>query len=498
MASPAFAILFSAVVQGVTGSGSAGDVLVQSATTGVFVPATTANRGTRRSTGVALQAYANNSAVEIQQFGQIDPVTANLGAGTASWVRVSATGGLERIGTPVTGDDVCGWVEADGTLHACFGFLTAAMVNGGGGSTPTGTGVPSIVAGVQQAAAVLVTDSLVSASAAIAVAKLAPSGTNGQVLTTTAGVTGWAAAAGGGSPAGSASEVQINGAGAFGAATNVKAGAGFLSIGATPATAGDVRLSSTAQVSAWSGAASQTVLQANGTTLNIGQDNAGTTQFATLQAFPSSAFNLGIGATTYASLTSGVVNARVPIACGTGTVASAGDIRLGNTGAIQFDRTGSNINGLWMDTGTSLAVGNGNATNVTIYSGGGIIIGSGGATTIQMGVPIVGLTAFSSPYGVHGHVSIAFPGATLTRTTTAAEYALSSQVFTGARTAASLVTYPAPASDAAAYYKWVQNSTTGGFNLTITTGAGATVALGAGGAPHLLRFDVSVGVTQLI
>jgi hypothetical protein len=72
------------------------------------------------------------------------------------------------------------------------------LAGGSGGIVPTGTGVPKIVGGVQQAAAALVVDADVSATAAIAVAKLAPSGTNGQVLTTTAGVAVWAAAGGGG------------------------------------------------------------------------------------------------------------------------------------------------------------------------------------------------------------------------------------------------------------------------------------------------------------
>jgi hypothetical protein len=49
-------------------------------------------------------------------------------------------------------------------------------------------------------------------------------------------------AAGGAVPGGSTGEVQYNNAGAFGGATNVLAGSSYISIGATPATTGAVRL----------------------------------------------------------------------------------------------------------------------------------------------------------------------------------------------------------------------------------------------------------------
>ncbi len=157
MTSPNFAIVFSAVTSGTTGSGSAGDVLIPSATSGLYVKATSGERGTRRSTGIALGAYANGSDVEIQQFGQVDATTAGLGAGTASWVRVSAAGVLERV-APSGSDDLVGWVETTGVFHACFGFLTAAIANGGSGTftAPTGTGFCSVTAGVLDVASIKV------------------------------------------------------------------------------------------------------------------------------------------------------------------------------------------------------------------------------------------------------------------------------------------------------------------------------------------------------
>ena len=160
MGSPQYSIVFSAPVAGTATAGSVGDVLIPDATSGLYVKATTARRGPRRSTGIALSAYATGGVTDIQQVGQVDAVTAGLGTGAASWVRVSAAGTLERA-TVSGADDVVGWVEADGTLHACFGFLTAAIVNGGGGgggTVPTGTGLPHIVGGAQDAAASLIVD----------------------------------------------------------------------------------------------------------------------------------------------------------------------------------------------------------------------------------------------------------------------------------------------------------------------------------------------------
>lgn len=175
MSSPQYSVVFSAPVAGTVTAGSVGDVLIPDATSGLYVKATTANRGTRRSTGIALSAYATGGVTDIQQYGQVDTVTAGLGAGSASWVRVSATGSLERAAVSGS-DDVVGWVETDGTFHAVFGFLTAAIVNGSGGATvPTGTGIPHIVGGAQNAASSLIVDADVTS---VGVAKLTGLGAN--------------------------------------------------------------------------------------------------------------------------------------------------------------------------------------------------------------------------------------------------------------------------------------------------------------------------------
>jgi len=187
MASPNFSILYSAKVDGAASAGAMADVLIPDSTSGLYVKSTAAARGTRRSTGIALSSYVADGTVQILQFGEVDAATAGLGTGSASWVRVSATGTLERASVSGS-DDVCGYVETSGVFHACFGFLTADMVNGGGGGTvPTGTGFTHITAGAQDAAAKLVENADVHASAAIALSKIVnPTGTG--VVKATAGV----------------------------------------------------------------------------------------------------------------------------------------------------------------------------------------------------------------------------------------------------------------------------------------------------------------------
>lgn len=181
MASPSYAIQFSAKVSGAASTGSAGDVLIPLTAGGDYAIATSGTRGTRRSTGLALNAYTANQTVEIQQSGQIDSTTAGLGSGTASWVRVSSAGRLERA-TVSGSDDVVGYVETDGTFHAAFGVLTAAQANV---IAPTGTGFASVTSGVMDAAAIKV--DLASATYVTGVLGTANGGSGASNLTFPAG-----------------------------------------------------------------------------------------------------------------------------------------------------------------------------------------------------------------------------------------------------------------------------------------------------------------------
>lgn len=86
------------------------------------------------------------------------------------------------------GSNVIGYGEVFETILADI----LANLGGGGGSTPTGTGIPHIVGGVQDAAASLIVNADIHASAAIALSKIVnPTGTglvksSGGVITSAA------------------------------------------------------------------------------------------------------------------------------------------------------------------------------------------------------------------------------------------------------------------------------------------------------------------------
>lgn len=100
-------------------------------------------------------------------------------------------------------------------------------------------------------------------------------------------------------------------------------------------------------------------------------------------------------------------------------------------------------------------------------------------------VPIVGYDVASSPYGVHGSITHAF-AADANYVVTAAQYKYYRLQFdTGVITAGRTVTFPAPSSEARAYTKFIHNNTPQ--TLTMTTGAGATIAI-ATTVRRLVRF----------
>lgn len=122
---PAYSIVFSAQVNGATGPLAVGDVVLPSASDpAVYVLASAANRGTRRSEAVVLTPYGGTGigSIELQQTATLDASISGLGAGTASLVRVSTTGRLERVSSAGLTDDVCGLAEADGRVHLFFGL----------------------------------------------------------------------------------------------------------------------------------------------------------------------------------------------------------------------------------------------------------------------------------------------------------------------------------------------------------------------------------------
>ncbi len=132
MATPNYTIALVASPIGGAAGLSPGDGLVYDAASSSYVLATAANRGTKRSSGLAIGSAAVNGAVLMQTCGDIPPSVSGLGNGAAGPVRMSSAGRLERVTSWSAADDVCGWAEADGTVHAFFGgALTGAVIVGG-------------------------------------------------------------------------------------------------------------------------------------------------------------------------------------------------------------------------------------------------------------------------------------------------------------------------------------------------------------------------------
>lgn len=138
MTTPSYAINWDAPVNGTSGNIAVGSVLVLSGS--AYVIASAANRTAtgRRADGIALTAWGSASAgaVRMQVDGTVPASITGLGTGTASAVRVSAAGALERVATPSASDDVVGYCETDGTAHVAFGVLTHRVyVDGSGGGS---------------------------------------------------------------------------------------------------------------------------------------------------------------------------------------------------------------------------------------------------------------------------------------------------------------------------------------------------------------------------
>jgi hypothetical protein len=203
-----YSVNWSAVLSTTATDVAVGDVLVRYNGTPTYVVATTANRGTLRSTGVAATAGSAGGVVQLIEAGTIEPALSGLAASTQSWVRVSSSGRLERVAVPATGDDIIGKAEADGSVHLQPGVWDSTNIAGAGIPSPSGTGVVTVTGGVQDAAAT------------------AP-GTAGNLLTSTG--TAWASAAPAGvmATAGTTTELQYRvSASALGAASTMTWDAG--------------------------------------------------------------------------------------------------------------------------------------------------------------------------------------------------------------------------------------------------------------------------------
>lgn len=179
------AINWTAPLSSLAGTVTIGQCLVDdggsSAPSGRYVVSTTANRGTKRSSGIAITTGDASNSVAMFVKGELAPAYTGLAAGVASPLRVSSSGALERVTTPTSSDDVVGYCEANGLAHLDFGPLTHRLyvdTGGGGGSTPTGTGFRHVTAGVEDAAS-----AKVNLAAAADVTGTLPVGNGGTGIT---------------------------------------------------------------------------------------------------------------------------------------------------------------------------------------------------------------------------------------------------------------------------------------------------------------------------
>lgn len=499
-----YSVDWSAVLSSTAGSVAVGQCLV-AASDGTHYVATTANRATYgRAVGFA--TTAGDVTTPVVQMIEVGPIAASLtglGTGTASWVRVSATGTLERV-TPSGSDDIVGYCETDGSLHSLFGVITATLANG----TTYDPTLGGDASGTASAAVVTQARGLKSATTTVSVsAATAP--TTGQVLTATSGtVATWQTPASG-DPAmgndvsGIASTAQVDRArGLKSATTTVSVSA------ATAPTTGQVLTATSGTAATWQTPAASTI---TGTDTHV-------------MFFDGANNPAGDAGMTYAKATD--------------FLSVAGGFAVGATpslvGALRFDVSGITQHCTFRSGGADYnffrfgggAIRWGDVNHVTVHYGyyndhvadgtNGYHAFSFGAldamkvvpTAIKAGVPIIGDTVPSSPYGVHGVGIQAMADAN--QTPSASVYCYGTIRTTGANTANRDLVLPA-ATDAAGYTKVIENQCTsngGTFMLRIKdSGAGTvvyipnsstvTIKMDAGGASVVghNKYDFGYGST---
>jgi len=291
------------------------------------------------------------------------------GSGTVTSVGISAPAFLSVTGSPVT---------TSGTLALSYSGTALPVANGGTGQT----------------------------TAAAAFDGLAPSqtGNSGKYLTTNGSTTSWATVSGGGSPAGSDTQVQYNNSGSFGASsaftfasgTGVVTATGFAgalngTVGASTPTTGifttaTARSTAVQDFVALQGRAggtnsygvtltpttltasrtltlpdaSGTILQ-TGTTITVGQGGTGaSTLTGILKGNGTSAFTAATAGTDYSAGTSALATGIVKSTTSTGALS----IAVANTdyqSPIALTTSGS--------SGAATFVGN--TLNIPVYTGGG-------------------------------------------------------------------------------------------------------------------------------
>lgn len=368
----------------------------------------------------------------------------------------------------------------------------------GPGFSFTGTGIPKFVSGVPNAAASPIINADIDPAAAIAVTKLA-AGTNTYVLTTTAGVVGWAAPSGGGgsTPTGTGLPKIVGG---------VQQAAAALLVNADVSASADIDYSKLNVPSA--AIALAKLVQPTGTGVvkavsSVIQSAASTIVDADVDAAAAIA-----GTKVAPNFGSQNIQTTGNLFLNGGYLYSSAATGLPTTGIIRLHLGGGGIvsrNTANTQDIAMMAVGSGDTLYIGISTAFGaqtynLIQGASqaqyfaiasqyklvlDANGVQHGAPCIG---YATPYSVDGQITSAHTDANYT--VPAGEYIYQTVKFGSLLTAGRTITFPAPASDAAGYVKDIINLTTQ--TLTITTGAGATKTIAAG-LGQRIRFTSSEG-----
>lgn len=131
MPAQSYSTVWNGYLSGTTGTVNVGDCVIPDADAEFYIVATAANRTaasrTARVSGIALTAGDDdNRHIEFQTIGPCPPSITGLTAGTASDLRVSSTGRLERA--TISGSDIyAGRCDADGWAYLDFAGSASAV-----------------------------------------------------------------------------------------------------------------------------------------------------------------------------------------------------------------------------------------------------------------------------------------------------------------------------------------------------------------------------------
>lgn len=535
-----YSIHHNFILASVAGNYAAGTVLVQT-TTGDFVIATSANRTlyNRKSAGLMRTAGdgTRNMAVDVQVCGLIPAAIANVGTGTSGeWVRVSATGFLERVTSPGGSDDVVGKADGDGNVQCLFGGLVSTSA-GGGGDSP-GTPDKSLqyrvnattfggdaywtreaagrlnatyfdpIDGVTVRSILTVGDpaNTFPAFGFMRVAQQLATPGSITLISYHDGTTGRAALGLSGGilflgDTGITNETQVYGTDVtITAGTSTTAG-GFtvsrVKLGSLTGSAGVASVNSSGAIRRSLGSGSQ-YLRTNSGATDI--------EWATLSIVNADVNAAAAIAGTKISPDFGSqdITTTGNALIGATPRATTGTIRLPNTGSLWFRRAdnGANIRGLALDGSNFLYCGDGVSGfaywELAQASGAArLVVWNGSSFANQLradgqwlyaGVPILG---DSNVFSVHGKFIKSIPDSNYTLTST--EYNRQMLQFDGTPTATRTITWPHPTSNDNAYGKDVYNNT--GQTLTMSTGTGTTLNVTSGSKARI--FFSTAGVISI-